>query len=225
MEEGDDGTRVLIVEDHALLAQSLMFALRAEGLSVALADDLSAEGILVASRRHQPDIVLLDLDIGGELGTSLSLIGVLQERGARVVMVTGVTDRGRLGACIEAGAIGLISKADPFEELVEGVKEAVTLGTLLSPAQRDDLLAELRRQRTEAARSRRRFEQLTPREAQVLGGLIDGLTADQIARRSVVSLATVRSQIRAVLLKLGVHTQLAAVALARDSSWAPPADD
>jgi DNA-binding NarL/FixJ family response regulator len=212
-------TRVLIVEDHALLAQSLTVALQADGFAVERCKDLDGEGILESARALAPSVVLLDLDIGGELGDSLSLISPLQQLGARVVMLTGVTDRHRLAACIEAGAIGLVSKAEPFGRLIDGVREAVELGTLLSPAQRDQLLDELRRQRREDRERLAVFEALTTREQQVLDALMDGKPAETIAADWVVSVATVRSQIRSLLQKLGVNSQLAAVALARKADW------
>ena len=172
--------------------------------------------------RLRPQVVLLDLDVGGDLGDTIELIEPISAQGARVVMVTGITDRARLAACVEAGAIGVIGKARPFEALLEGVTDAVELGTLLTGRQRDELLAELRRQRAESRRRRSPFDQLTRREADVLAGLLDGLSAEQIATRSYVSLTTVRSQIRSVLQKLGVKSQLAAVALARKAGWTPP---
>jgi len=63
------------------------------------------------------------------------------------------------------------------------------------------------------------FEQLTGRERVVLGALMDGASAGEIAKASFVSMATVRSQIRSILEKLGVHSQVAAVALAHRSRW------
>ena len=65
------------------------------------------------------------------------------------------------------------------------------------------------------------FEYLTPREQAVLGDLMDGHVAQEIASRSFVSVATVRSQIRAVLAKLSVHSQGGAVALAHRAGWRP----
>ena len=59
----------------------------------------------------------------------------------------------------------------------------------------------------------------TPRERQVLVGLAGGRTVDEIARDGRVSAATVRTQVRAILTKLGVRTQLAAVAQAREAGW------
>jgi DNA-binding NarL/FixJ family response regulator len=210
---------VLIVDDHGLLAQSLTFALRGEGLQVDRCSELTAPAIIGAVETAQPDIVLLDLDLGGDVGASISLIPMLNETGTRVVMLTGVTDRVRLAACIEAGAVGIIPKSDPFERLVEGVTQAVEDGSLLSGSERDDFLGELRRQRQADRERLRVFEDLTPREAQVLDALIHGLSAEQIASHWFVSIATVRSQIRALRLKLGVNSQLSAVALARNAGW------
>jgi DNA-binding NarL/FixJ family response regulator len=215
--------RVLIVEDHGLLAQSLMFALRADGLEVERCEQLTAAAVLGAVESYQPHLVLLDLDLGDE-GPSVPLIAPIRERGSEVVMVTGVTERPRLAECVEAGAMGVIGKSEPFERLVEAVHEAVELGTIMSPGQRDELLAELRRQRAEVADRTKWFSDLTPREQQVLAALMDGKSAEAIAAEWVVSISTIRSQIRAILQKLGVSSQLAAVAAARHAGWQPPVD-
>jgi DNA-binding NarL/FixJ family response regulator len=216
---GPQTADVLIVDDHGLLAQSLAYALRAGGLQVGRCAELTTEAIVEAVESTRPDVVLLDLDLGGEVGSSVSIVPTLTDTGTRVVMMTGVTDRARLAACVEAGAVGIIPKSDPFERLVDGVQKVVEAGTLLTEHERQELLAELRRHR-EADRERLRdFEQLTPREAQVLAALMDGLSAEQIASRQFVSLATVRSQIRSLRLKLDVGSQLSAVALARKAGW------
>ena len=211
--------RILIVEDHELLAQSVTYALRAEGMDVERVDEISPEHVLAAAQRFEPTVVLLDLhlDSGGETG--LDLIEPLRDRGAFVVMVTGETDRIQLAECIEAGAIGVVSKFDPFDHLVASVREAAELGTLMSTAQQQDLLAELRRQRAEDERRQAPFLRLTVREQQVLAGLMDGKSAETIATESYVTMATVRSQIRALLMKLGVNSQLAAVSAARKAGW------
>ena len=214
---------VLIVEDHDLLAQSLVFALRAEGVQADTVKPETFDQILAMAEQLRPTVVLLDLELGGEIGVSIPLIGPLEELGAQVMMVTGVTDRVRLAECLEAGATGLINKSIPFEQLVEAVQEVAELGTLVPPSQRHELLSELRRQRAADQAREEPFQRLTSREQQVLAGLVDGKSAEKIAEDAFVSLATVRSQIRAILLKLDVNSQLAAVALARQADWEPPA--
>lgn len=215
--------RILIVEDHELLAQSLTLALRADGFEVQTVSQLTPEAVLEQAEAFGPGVVLLDLDLGDDVGSALPLIGPLRKLGALVLMVTGVTDRARLGECVSAGAIGVVAKSAPFEHLVESVKEAAELGTLLSPHEREELLAEMRRQHADKEARLSRFERLTQREAEVLAGLLDGKSAEVLAKEAFVSLATVRSQIRTLLQKLGVHSQLGAVALARQAEWQPPA--
>ena len=216
---------VLIIEDHELLAQSLVYALRAEGVPTETLKPETVDQILKVADELRPGVVLLDLELGGEIGDSIPLIAPLEELGAQVMMVTGVTDRVRLAECLEAGATGLINKSTPFDQLVESVREVAELGSLVPPQQRHELLGELRRQRAADRERLEPFERLTAREQQVLAGLMDGKSAEKIAEDSFVSLATVRSQIRAVLLKLDVNSQLAAVALARKNGWIPPDAD
>jgi len=211
--------RLLVVDDHELLAQSLAWSLRAETFDVTVVVPASAEDIYRAVHETAPDVVLLDLELHAGIGDALPMIGPLRERGTLVVMLTGVTDRVRLAECLEAGAVGLLSKAVSFDELVDAVREVVELGSLVSAHRRADLMAELRAQRRDLTRRFAAFERLTPREQEVLLALLQGRSAEVIAKEAYVSIATVRSQIRAVLQKLDVNSQLAAVALAHASGW------
>jgi DNA-binding NarL/FixJ family response regulator len=212
------GPRLVVVEDHELLAQSLAFALEAQGVHVTRCEELTPEAILETIRSAEPDMVLLDLDLGAH-GTSLPLIAPVRELGTVVVMLTASVDRPRLAACVEAGAVGVISKAEPFDRLLVAVTKVLREHSLLSLDERRVILEDLERHR---AAERARFESfaaLSDREAVVLQGLIEGRSAEQIAGANVVSLATVRTQIRSVLVKLGVNSQLSAVALARRAGW------
>jgi DNA-binding NarL/FixJ family response regulator len=211
--------RVLLIEDHGLLADSLTFALQAEGLEATKVSPTDRETLLDVARDTKPDLVLLDLDLGWADADGTVMIEPLRDTGALVVMLTGVSDRARLGACLEAGAVGIIAKSLPFDEVLEAVKETVELGSLTTKAQRDAMLHELRQQRLEDQRRLEPFEKLTTREREVLAALVDGKSAETIATKSFVSVATVRSQIRAILLKLDVSSQLEAVAIARRNGW------
>jgi two-component system nitrate/nitrite response regulator NarL len=74
------------------------------------------------------------------------------------------------------------------------------------------------------SKQRLEFDRLTPREEEVLSALMRGAKARDICTQSFVSMPTVRSQIRSILTKLGVTSQLAAVALAYQSGWSGPGD-
>jgi DNA-binding NarL/FixJ family response regulator len=215
----DRPRHVLIVEDHELLAESLALALRREGLEVTVATGPTAEAVLETGKRLRPAVTLLDLNLGDELGTGLALVAPLAAGGSRVVMCTGTTDRLELARCVEAGAIGLASKRDAFDGLLEMVRGALAGEQLIAPGERQELLAELHRHRLAERDRLAPFQALTRREEAVLELLIEGNSAEAIAAKSFVSLATVRSQIRSILQKLNVNTQLAAVALARRHGW------
>jgi DNA-binding NarL/FixJ family response regulator len=135
------------------------------------------------------------------------------------VAFTGSRDRAVLGAAAEAGVIGILHKSEPFDDLIEGVRRAARHETLLSESRRYELADEVRRLRHEREAALAPFAALTPREAAVLSRLMTGESAEAIAEASFVGLATVRSQIRAVLTKLGVKSQLAAVAAAHRAGW------
>ncbi|HVL28013.1 MAG TPA: response regulator transcription factor [Acidimicrobiales bacterium] len=215
---GAEPLRLLLVDDHDLLSGALSLALRARGLDVATSSGPAATDVVDAARRRAPVVVLLDLDLG-PLGSGLDLVGPLVEAGAVVVMLTGVTDRAQLAACVEAGAAGLLAKTIPFDDLIEAVATVANRGTLLDQAGRDELLADLRAKRAADRRRLAAFEALTARERAVLAQLVEGRSAEAVAAASFVSVATVRSQIQAILRKLGVNSQLAAVALARDAGF------
>lgn len=212
--------KVMVVEDHGLLAQSLRLALTAEGMAVSV-PSLDPVEILAMAERERPGVVLLDLDLGPIGGDGSVFIEPLAVNGARVIVVTGQADRVRLGGCLESGAYGVLSKNVPLEGLLAAVRRAATGEELLHDHQRQMLLSDLRQTRAARRQELAPLESLTPREQHVLLALMDGVSATEIATASFVAEATVRSQIRSVLTKLGVNSQLAAVALARRLDWHP----
>jgi DNA-binding NarL/FixJ family response regulator len=220
-ETADSPTRLLIVEDHELLSGTLAFALRQLGIEVESSHGPTPDDVVAAANRLAPVLVLLDLELGGGLGSGLDLVRPLTGAGAKVVIMTGVTDRARLAACLEAGAIGIVSKTSGFGDLVEAVRRLAEGHAILSENDRQELLAHLRVKRSADRQRLAPFEALTSREKAVLAGLVAGESAEAIAARSYVSLSTVRTQIRSILLKLRVKSQLTAVALAREAGWPP----
>jgi len=217
-----DPPRVLVVDDHELLSDTVAVALRQYGIEVHTAAGPSAAVVVDAARALAPVLVLLDLDLGPQLGSGLDLIEPLLQVGGRGVMGTGSTDRARLGACVEAGATGVVSKAAGFETLIDMVRRAAEGAPLLTEGQRLAYLDELRQHQRADTERLAPFRSLSPREQAVLARLVAGEPAEAIAARTYVSLATVRTHIRSILTKLGVKSQLAAVAMVRESGWDPP---
>jgi two-component system nitrate/nitrite response regulator NarL len=211
--------RVLIVEDHALVAISLQIALSARGWIVETADGPTAADILERAHWFGPRSVLLDIRLGASVGCGIDLIAPLRTTGADVVMLTAETDQAVLASCLEAGAAGWVGKHASLDEVEDALGDVRAGTPLIGRAVREAMLEELRTHRATRRNALSPFEQLTQREREVLAALIDGLSAEEIAETRYVALTTVRSQIRAVLRKLGVRSQLAAVASANRVGW------
>lgn len=207
-------TAVLVADDHELVSSALVVALGGRGLAARRVQPrhLAAEPVPPA-----PDggLVLLDLDLGrdadGRVLDGARFVPALRKAGWRVLVLTGNTDEARIAPAVAAGALGWVNKAAPFEHLVATAVRAAAGHAVLDPAEHARLTALA----AESAELDRRWARLTQREREVLARLVAGKRAGAIAEEFVVSVATVRAQIRSVLAKLEVGSQLEAVALAR----------
>ena len=218
-------TRALVVDDHTLLAETLAAALGASGVRAELADLSSRDGLVERVTMDPPNLVLLDLELGGELGDGAALVRPFTHAGARVLLVSATQDSNRVAAALEQGAVGHVPKSAPFLQLVETAKAAAAGRQVMAPDVRQRMLHELRVARSRDAENRKPFDTLTDREQQVLHAIGNGHCVSRIAADWFVSEATVRSQVRAVLCKLGVRSQLEAVALALRVGWLTPSDN
>ncbi len=217
--------RILLVEDHALFAESLDLALTMEGYDVRRFPIPAKPGptapLISAVVRIRPRVVLLDLDLGG-FGDGAELINPLARTGANVVVVTASTDQARWGECVRQGARKVISKTQPLNEIMSVVRKIYQGLPVMDHEEREDLLRIWHTQRSQQQLVRRRLAILTTREREVLGQLMEGRQVREIARARFVSEATVRTQVKSILAKLEVSSQLAAVGLARSVDWLPP---
>ncbi len=204
---------VLIVEDHELLAEALALALSGRGFDCTVAQLGGPVTVLEQAAQLRPALVLLDLGLADADG--VDLVPGLRAIGARVLVVTGCLDASRVGSALALGASGWVSKAQPFESLLDAAEAVMRNRPPLGDARYDELI-ELGTARLKAEHElKQRMAQLTARERQVLWALAEGESAAEIARTFFVSIGTVRTHIQAILGKLGVSSQLAAVARVR----------
>lgn len=210
-----DSERVGIVGDHQLVVETLRAALVANGFTVEPAAGGHAR------------VVILDIDPasgpGQELrGDSTDLIVPLRHGGAAVLAITGVADPARRDLAVALGAAAVLPKTTALAEILVVVRRLAAGQEVISPVERsaarrrDALVAPARR------RELRGLARLSPRESQVLACLVEGHTVDEIAARRCVQPSTVRAQVRSILVKLGVPSQLQAVALVHRRSWPLP---
>jgi DNA-binding NarL/FixJ family response regulator len=219
----DSRPALLLVDDHVAVAHAIVSALRMEGfgrIDHVPAHALDLDGILAAADRVHPQVALVDLYLGaGRSG--LAVIGPLTSRGVVVLAFTASDDPIDAALCLEAGAVAVVLKTEPFDQLVDCITKAAAGEPVTDPADRHEALAALRAHRATSRERHRPFESLTPTERAVLGRLVAGRSPHDIADDHAVSIKTVRSHIDAIHRKLGVASQLAAAALAREAGWPP----
>lgn len=214
--------RILIIEDHVLFAESLELALSLEGYDVRRLSLPGVGGSMATIRslalRANPRLVILDLDLG-RFGDGVNLVAPLARAGANVVVVTASDDRSRWGSCMRQGARKVISKSGPLRDVLAAVRRLHQGLPVVTNEELESLLGAWRDEDATLAQMRRHLDRLTPREREVLSALIDGQTVRSIARSRVVSEATVRTQVKSILAKLEVSSQVAAVGMAHHAGW------
>jgi DNA-binding NarL/FixJ family response regulator len=204
--------RVLIADDQGLVREGLATLLAAQdGIEVA-ATAADGQQAVALCDRHLPDVVLMDLRMP-------QLDGVEATRQIRsghpqieiVVLTTYADDASILGA-LQAGARGYLTKDAGAAEIARAVHAAAAGQTLLDPAVQQRLLAAAADGRPEPPRHPASLpDELTPREAEVLGLIAAGLSNAEIAARLVISEATVKTHVNHVFAKTGARDRAQAV--------------
>ena len=186
---------VLVAEDHTVMRGGLVELLSvADDLEVVCTAVDGAEAIELAEELR-PDVVLMDIsmpDVDGIRATG----SILEARSeTRVVMLTAFSDRDRVVAALDAGAIGYLLKDSEPQEVLEAVRAAARGDAPLAPRAARQLLA---------ARSEEQRADLSKREREVLSLVAEGLPNKLIARRLEISEKTVKTHLTSVFQRIGV---------------------
>jgi DNA-binding NarL/FixJ family response regulator len=201
--------RVLLADDQRVVREGLGTLLSLlDGIELVATAADGDEAVRLAAE-HDPDIVLMDLRMPRMDG--IEAIRRLAERGERpraIALTTYADDASVLGA-LRAGARGYLTK-DAGAEEIRAAMEAVARGeAALDPAVQHHVVAALSTPSLAALP-----DDLTPREAEVLGLIAEGLTNAEIAERLVVSAATVKSHVNHIFAKIGARDRAQAVVYA-----------
>ena len=154
------------------------------------------------------------VDLVGATREQRRIVTALADSGCKVVVITPNDTAPMLGRCIEMGADAALSAGSSFDRLLGALDSLAAGQPYWSATESADLLAQWKAAAHQREPAPQRFDRLTPKEAVVLGRIMEGENADRIARQEVISPATVRSHIKALLRKLEVNSQIEAVALA-----------
>ncbi|MEV4440502.1 response regulator transcription factor, partial [Streptomyces sp. NPDC049577] len=159
----------------------------------------------------------------GDVVDGISLVAGVRtgHPGVRTVVLAERDDPRRAAAALQAGAGGWVAKDCSLSRLLAVIRGVLRDETHLPPALLTGVLRELTAARKHRTESERLVESLTPREREVLRCMVAGLGRKAVAERLFLSPHTVRTHMQNVLGKLGVHSTLAAVALARRAGVGP----
>ena len=202
---------VLIVDDHPLFRRGVAQLLAMDPEIELVGEAADQAGALALTRAHEPDLILLDLNLKGESG--IDILSALKEEdaGRRVVMLTVSDAPDDLMQAIRAGADGYLLKDMEPEHLLESLRQALTGKTVISDALAGRLAAALRAEAQDGARKADRdLALLTEREQSVLRCLAEGQSNKLIARTLAITEGTVKVHVKHLLKKLNFRSRVEA---------------
>ena len=205
--------KVLVVDDHAVFREGVRALLaRVDDIEV-VGEAATTQEAVDAATAHEPDVILMDLNIPGGGGESATVTILAARPTTAVLMLTMYTDPIHLRSALQAGARGYLVKDAEPEAIVRSIVAVHDGQVIFSP----DVGGQVIAVSTADPTTDRPFPALTPREYEILDRMARGLRNDAIAARMGISLKTVQNNISSVLLKLGAVDRAQAVVLARDA--------
>lgn len=200
--------RVIIVENHKLVSESLSLLLDGQIDMHVVGKAASLAEASAMPRDLSPEVVVMDFHLGDGTGRDAALAMRGLYPNVRFVFLSRDDgDDARLAA-VEAGASAYLHKSAPAPEVVRAIRQVANGASLITPAMVARLVSK--------GRDRQHMRgSLSPRELEVLQLLAAGVPTRKIAEQLSISYSTVRTHMRSIGTKLGVHSMVKAVLMAR----------
>ena len=205
------GTRILLVDDHALFREGAARLLDAEGDLTVVGRCGSVEEALEILGSTNVDLVLLDVDLGRERGFQFFKPAREKGFGGRVLVVAAVLSVFEARRLMQAGAAGVFLKQNPPNLLVDAIRAVMGGQLYIDPALQDYLRSD--------AEPRNSPEALTSRQQAVLSAVMEGLANKEIAARVHISEALVKATLQQLFEKHGVRTRSQLVRIALEQTF------
>ena len=205
----EDPIRVLIVEDHLVVAEGLAALINNQTDMKVVGQVGTVADSVGAATELRPDVVLLDFRLpDGTAPDAASAIRSMRPEAKMIFLTREDSDAARFAA-VQAGASAFIHKSRAASEVVSAIRDVARGKMLITPRTIASLLS---KRRTIDAQ----LDRLTPREREVLRLMAEGSPSRAVAAELGISYTTVRTHIRSLGSKLGVHSKLEAIVKARE---------
>jgi DNA-binding NarL/FixJ family response regulator len=197
--------RVLLVEDHKIMRDGLRALLDRTGEFTVIGDAENGIDAIQICTETSPDVVLMDIGLPGLNGVDATVELMRHCPATKVVMLSMHDDEESVVSSIRAGARGYVVKRASSEDLMDALRTVARGGSYLSPHVSERLLSRIRRGDAETVGRHPLLAQLTPREYQVLGLIVEGKASKEIAVMLNLGVETVRSYRKTMMKKLNVN--------------------
>ena len=196
--------RVLLVDDHRMFAEAIGMFLSTEDDIEVLEILADADGVAERVRSSAPDVVLMDIDLPRVDGLTATRQVLEARPETKVVLITALSDPDLARRGHDAGAVALVPKERAADDLVEVIRRTAGADETAGRGR-------LRLLPSEPHAASRPAAVLSPRELEVLQGLVDGLSTEELSVALFVSRRTVQGHVQSILTKLQVRSKLEAV--------------
>jgi DNA-binding NarL/FixJ family response regulator len=219
-------TRVLVVDDEALLRTAFRSLIDSEDDLEVVGEAADGRQAAELSARLQPDVVVMDVRMPAMDGIEATRqITGAGSAAPRVLILTTFDLDEYVFEALRAGASGFTLKSRPLDELLSAIRLVASGEALLAPSVTRRLIAQFgsRSNRLPAER-RQDLERLTEREREVLVLVAQGLSNSELAKKLYVSLPTVKTHVSRLLAKLGARDRAQLVIFAYEAGLVPRAE-
>lgn len=186
--------RLLLVDDHHLFRDGLVRAFSGEPGFTVVGQASNGTAALELWRQHRPDVTLMDVVMSRMDGVEATRRLLAEHPRARVLMLTSSEELMDARSCLEAGAYGYTTKTVAFEELLVAIRTVHAGGRAISPTLSRRLA------------THKPDHDLSAREIDVLNGLRDGMSLQEIGKQLCVAERTVRADVATIKEKLAAAT-------------------
>ncbi|EMR07964.1 Nitrogen regulation protein C [Bhargavaea cecembensis DSE10] len=219
-------TNIIIIDDHQLFREGVKRILDFEETFNVVAEGSDGEEVIGLYEQHNPDVVLMDINMPGKSGIEATGELMAAHPEAKIIILSIHDDESYVTHAMKTGALGYMLKEMDADAIVQAIKVVAAGGSYLHPKVTKNLVAEFRRLSAKEhlgsfhqAEIRRPYHLLTKRECEVLQLLTDGQSNRAIGESLYISEKTVKNHVSSILQKMNVNDRTQAVVTAIKNGW------